>query len=171
MGLSWVANSCLDVKFVLNTNDETMVDPFHMVYFLELRKCQENADLLYCSTFYDQGPERNPSDKFFVTYKEFPYDRFPPHCDGFAYIISYSTAFKILEAAKETPFFWLDVVFVTGLLALKAAITHTDMPANHTYNLMQLEHIAGDIRSSMFLVAKIPALRAHWIMHGTVLHR
>ncbi|XP_052268436.1 beta-1,3-galactosyltransferase 5-like [Dreissena polymorpha] len=70
MGLSWVVNSCLDVKFVLNTNDETMIDPFHMVDFLEL---QENADLLFCSTFYDQGPERNPSEKLFVTYKEFSY--------------------------------------------------------------------------------------------------
>ena len=57
MGLTWVVNSCLDVKFVLNTNDETMVDPFHMVDFLELHERQENADLLYCSTFYDQGPE------------------------------------------------------------------------------------------------------------------
>lgn len=162
MGLSWAHSYCGKAEFILTTNDNTMVDLFHVVDFLKKQQQVKTDDFLYCSTFFDLGPVRNPADTLFVTMNEYPYDMYPPHCEGFANIISNATLTKLLEASKWTPPFWLDNVYVTGMLAVDADVKHTDMTEEHGYNLMQTEHLANDIEHSMFLLATYSSLRKNW---------
>lgn len=162
MGLSWAKEFCGKAQFVLNTNDDTMVDIFHLIDFLTNQQQGKPDGLLYCSTFFDYGPVRNPADEFFVTRNEYPYDKFPPYCEDFAYILSNDVMLRLLEATKDVPFFWRDNVYVTGMLAAKAEVKHTDMAERHGYNLMQPEHLMNDIENSMFLLAKYRSLRKDW---------
>lgn len=162
MGLSWFDTHCEHADYVLMTNDETMVDPYHLIDFLLARETGYSDKLLYCSTLQDFAPSRNPSDKLFVTMKDYPYDTFPPHCDNMAFVMSGVTAVQLLEAARTVTSFWQDHVYVTGLLALKANVTHTDMIDGHSYNIMQEEHINNDIGSSMFLSIEFRDQKQHW---------
>jgi len=45
--------------------------------------------------------------------------RFPQYCAGIGYIVSSPLLPLLYSASKSTPFFWIDDVYVTGLLAKK----------------------------------------------------
>lgn len=162
MGLAWTHSYCGKAHFILTTNDNTMVDVFHAVDFLKKQQQVKADDFLHCSTFFDICPVRNPADALYVTVNEYPYETYPPHCEAFANIVSNKTLTKLLQTSKWTPAFWLDNVYVTGMLAADADVKHMDMSEEHGYNLMQTEHIANDIEQSMFLLATCSSLRKNW---------
>lgn len=163
MGLHWVQNFCNHTKFVLKVDDDTLVDPYHLVKFLYQKSPDGNLNnFLYCSTFRNQGPVRRTDDKWFVPNHEYPYSKYPPYCEGFAYIMSYDVTEKLYHTTSEVKFYWIDDVYVTGLVALKAGVTHSDMENGHAYNLMQSEHLSKNVQSSMFLLAKYEFLRQNW---------
>ena len=163
MGLHWTVTYCNHTKFVLKTDDDTMVDMYHLVRFL-IQKSPDGVteNFMYCSTFRNQGPVRIPSDKWFVTLKEYPFTKYPPYCEGFAYVMSMDVVSKLYVASKFVPFYWVDDVYVTGFLAAKAGLYQHDMEYGHSYNLMQLEHLSKHVQSSIFLLAKYSELRKNW---------
>ena len=58
--------------------------------------------------------------KWCVKYSEFPgRTHFPEYCAGLAFVLSASIVPEMYEYSKSTPFFWIDDVYVTGLLAGK----------------------------------------------------
>ena len=163
MGLHWTMTYCNHTKFVLKTDDDTMVDTYHLISFLFQKSPDgEIEDFLYCSTFRNQGPVRSPGDKWFVTLKDYPYTKYPPYCEGFAYVMSIDVVNKLYMASKTVPFYWVDDVYVTGFLAAKAGVYHHDMESGHGYNLMQSEHLSRNVQSSIFLLAKFSHLRKNW---------
>ena len=163
MGLHWTVTNCNHTKFVLKTDDDTMVDMYHLIRFL-IQKSPDGMteNFMYCSTFRNQGPVRRPSDKWFVTLKEYPYTKYPPYCEGFAYVLSMDVVSKLYAASKYVPFYWVDDVYVTGFLAAKAGLYQHDMEYGHASNLMQLEHLSQHVQSSIFLLAKYSPLRDNW---------
>ena len=164
MGLTWVEEKCRNSAFVLMTNDETMVDPFHLVDFLVLQSADKvtSSRLLYCSLLSNIGPERNPAEELFVSKFEYPYVSLPPHCEGFAYVMSRDVISDLLVASETVPHLWLDEVYVTGMLPLKAGLKHADMLPGHGYNMMQKEHLIRDIGKAIFLTASHKSLRSNW---------
>lgn len=163
MGLHWTIQYCNHTKFVLKSDDDTMVDIYHLVRFLFQKSPDgEIENFMYCSTFRNQGPVRRPGDKWFVTLREYPYTKYPPYCEGFAYIMSLDVVLKLYTASISVPYYWIDDVYVTGFLAAKAGIYHHDMESGHAYNLMQSEHLSKDIQSSIFLLAKYSHHRKNW---------
>ena len=163
MGLHWTMKYCNHTKFVLKTDDDTMVDIYHLMSFLFQKSPDGEIErFLYCSTFKRQGPVRRPSDKWFVTLKDYPFTKYPPYCEGFAYVMSVDVVDKLYTASKSVPFFWIDDVYVTGFLVAKAGIYHHDMEHGHSYNLMQSEHLSKYVQSSIFLLAKYSHLRKNW---------
>jgi len=164
MGLVWVEERCRNSAFVLMTNDETMVDPFHLVDFLLLQSADKvtSSRLLYCSLLSNIGPERNPAEELFVSKFEYPYVSLPPHCEGFAYVMSRDVISDLLVASETVPHLWLDEVYVTGMLPLKAGLKHADMLPGHGYNMMQKEHLIRDIGKAIFLTASHKSLRSNW---------
>ncbi|KAK6055518.1 hypothetical protein COOONC_06978, partial [Cooperia oncophora] len=55
-----------------------------------------------------------------VTKEEWAEETFPPHCAGLVYFASLSLIRRLLSAAYSQRFFWIDDIFITGVLA-KAA--------------------------------------------------
>ena len=163
MGLHWTMTYCNHTKFVLKTDDDTMVDMYHLISFLFQKSPDgEIENFLYCSTYYNIGPVRRPGDKWFVTKHEYPYSKYPPYCEGFAYVMSIDVVGKLYTASKSVPFYWVDDVYATGFLAAKAGVTHRDMEHGHAYNLMQSEHLSRNVQSCIFLLAKYSYLRKNW---------
>jgi len=60
--------------------------------------------------------------------------RFPQYCAGIGYIVSSPLLPLLYNASKSTPFFWIDDVYVTGLLAKKlpAGVVYVDTGKHFT---------------------------------------
>ena len=60
--------------------------------------------------------------------------RFPQYCAGIGYIVSSPLLALLYNASLSTPFFWIDDVYVTGLLAKKlpSAVTYVDTGKHFT---------------------------------------
>ena len=163
MGLHWVRNYCANAKFFLKTDDDTMVDIYHLIHFLFQKSPDGNLeDFLYCSTFKNQGPRRVKGDKWFVSEAQYPYRKYPPYCEGFAYVMSSDVTKKLYEASTLVKLYWIDDVYVTGFLALKTGIYHRDFENGHAFNLMTAQHLSKHAQSSIFLLAKYENLRKNW---------
>lgn len=164
MGLHWVQNYCSHAKFVVKVDDDTMIDIYHLVKFLLQTSPDGNLDnFLYCSMFRNQGPRRTTDDKWFVTEQEYPYSKYPPYCEGFAYIMSFDVSKTLYETSSEVKFYWIDDVFVTGFAALKAGVFQHDMEHGNGYSLLESKHLSKNVQSSIFLLAKYEYLRKNWV--------
>jgi len=66
--------------------------------------------------------------KWCVSENEFPGRTYPQYCAGIGYIISSPLVPLLYNASHYTPFFWIDDVYVTGLLAKKlpAGVKYVD---------------------------------------------
>jgi len=78
--------------------------------------------------------------------------RFPQYCAGIGYIVSTPLLPLLYNASKSTPFFWIDDVYVTGLLAKKlpAGVKYVDTGKHFTTKedvaLKQYENYSEPIR-------------------------
>ena len=62
-------------------------------------------------------PIRNPKSKWFVSRREYPRDEYPDFLSGWAYVTTPAMAAKLVDAADRERPFWIDDVWVTGVLA------------------------------------------------------
>jgi len=62
--------------------------------------------------------------------------RFPQYCAGIGYIVSSLLLAQLYNASRSTPFFWIDDVYVTGLLVKKlpAGVKFVDVGSHFTAN-------------------------------------
>jgi beta-1,3-galactosyltransferase 1 len=138
MGYHWILSHCNRANFIVKVDDDTLVNTFRLVNYLTstdntlLRK----KDHIYCSAFVNQGPRRDKTDRWYVDKVEYPHDKYPTYCEGFAYITTTQTVFRIYNASLYTPFYWIDDVFVTGILAKIADIGHKQFREPNSYTVI-----------------------------------
>lgn len=160
-GLKWINTYCKHAKFVLKTDEDTLVNIYNLIKFLlEKHRTSATKDFVYCSVFQRIAPRRDKEDKWYVSYDEFSRDLYPPYCEGFAYIMSTDLVPKLYNESLYTKYYWIDDVYVTGLLMEKLGIQHTMMHEPFAYELMK----AGTSNSinNMFLLAKYHGDDKHW---------
>ena len=63
------------------------------------------------------------ADKWFLSAEEWPWSHFPAYFSGPNILITGKSITPLLDAAKVTPYFWIDDVYVTGILTEKAGVT------------------------------------------------
>ena len=128
MGLKWMAQFCNATKLLVKVDSDVMINVKQLARFHN-EKLNENGVLketIYCSVFRHYKPRRDAQDKWFVSRKEYPYEFYPDHCEGFAYIVSGpNTAAKLYNSSLFTPYFWIDDVYVTGFLRRNSKIPLT----------------------------------------------
>ena len=64
-------------------------------------------------------PIRNAKSKWYVSFAAYPHSSYPQMCFGPSYLLSMDVAKQIFEASKDVPFFHLEDVYTTGLVANK----------------------------------------------------
>ena len=125
--LRWVKDYCSNAKFVLKTDDDSFVN---MHVLLELLVSRYNARewgsrSLICNVWYKSPVARY--GKWAVTVAQRKHPRWPDFCQGLAYIITPSVASALYNASFDVPFLWMDDVYVTGFLAKKIGLRHTQI--------------------------------------------
>ncbi|XP_042894138.1 beta-1,3-galactosyltransferase 5-like [Penaeus japonicus] len=124
--LSWVRDWCPDVPWVVKTDDDVLVNPFHLKTYLanELKKNAAPSEI-----YGRVRPKNKPmrKGKWNVTQEEYKLDYYPPFVLGPAYIVSGNAVDRLLKYASHTPFLWLEDVYTTGLVASAAGITRVQI--------------------------------------------
>lgn len=127
MGLKWVAHHCPMAKYVLKADDDIVVhsDAFKKFLVRELSPWGA-SDLILCYKKVEPGVFRTNS-KWAVTVKEYPGNKYPDCCAGYAIVYSQDVVIRLLDAAQNAKYFWIDDVHVTGSLAKDISVEPTQM--------------------------------------------
>ena len=134
MGLKWVSQFCRRAAFILKTDDDIFVNIFNVASHLQGLEKREGrvTKLLLCLVWYRMKVVRDPKSKWYLSRAEFKEDYFPTYCSGSAFMMSTDVAEQMYHASMETPFFWVDDFYVTGLLAKKVGVKHRKFNSVYT---------------------------------------
>ena len=134
MGYQWVINHCRPL-FVVKVDDDVIVNVFRLIDFLRSPTALAwHTNAIYCSAFVNQGPRRDKRDKWYVSRLEYPHDKYPKYCEGFAYVTSSEAVRSIYDVSQHAKqLFWIDDVFVTGILADEAGTKRIQFPFGFGY--------------------------------------
>jgi Galactosyltransferase len=127
MGLKWVTQNCRNAKFLLKTDDDIFINMFSLVTHLKKIEAQRGGhvqNLLLCHVWNGMKVVRDPRSKWYLSPTEYPEDHFPTYCSGSAFILTTDVAGEMYKASFKVPFFWVDDVYVTGLLAKEVGVVH-----------------------------------------------
>ncbi|KAF7282223.1 hypothetical protein GWI33_003023 [Rhynchophorus ferrugineus] len=120
MSMKYVAYRCRTTKFVLKCDDDVFVNmPLMKVFLKHDLRYLPSGDYAFCSVNVDMPVIRSSvgeEAKWYVSYDEWPRETYPIYCAGWYVIMRTSTAVKVYAQAQETPFFWIDDVFLTGIV-------------------------------------------------------
>ncbi|XP_014274744.1 beta-1,3-galactosyltransferase 5 [Halyomorpha halys] len=122
MGLKWATKYCNNVKFVIKTDDDILVDLYTLVDITEKKKFQLMGYILK-----DMRPIRMKANKWYVTKNEYSAENYPPFLSGWMYIVTLDVVKILLTHARDFNYFWIDDLFVTGMVSQKSNITLSDI--------------------------------------------
>ena len=108
------------------------------------------------------APRRYKNDKWTVSKTEYPFMKYPNYCEGFAYISTPISLSKLLICSKNTKYYWIDDVFVTGILNLQARIPLMQMRSNNSYKHMKKANLGSRVNIFMFLLARYDFMKSFW---------
>lgn len=122
MGLTWYAERCRKSTRVAKMDDDIAVNLF------KLKDVVERLDyngLAGC--VIKAKPIRDERNKWYVTREEFAGDAYPPFLSGWLYVASTRAVTGLLGAIQRENYFWIDDLYVTGVLAERARIDLVDL--------------------------------------------
>ena len=118
--LKWITRFCNDTDLVLKTDDDAMVDVHTLFVQLDRRLNYPLEPLgdstIICDVNRNVPAVRDGVYKWSVTEEEYSRDVYPPFCPGLAFLLSPDLIPAMWELSLRTKFFWVDDIFLTGLL-------------------------------------------------------
>lgn len=126
MGLQWVVHYCKQARYIIKMDDDIVVDMFQLLHLLKglFVEGYEEKDFMLGYVLRGMKPVREPKNKWFVTKEEYPESSYDPFLSGWLYVTTPITAEKLVGLSLKVPYFWIDDVYVTGILARMANIHH-----------------------------------------------
>ncbi|KAH9490692.1 Beta-1,3-galactosyltransferase 1 [Bulinus truncatus] len=117
MGYRWVSQHCSNSRYVLKMDDDVIVNMFKLLYSF-YNHMNGKRKSIFCNLWFKgtmpilrQGKWKVESN-IFAKYDMFPFD----YCSGFVVIMTSDLMGPMYEAARTTPFFWIDDVYLFGML-------------------------------------------------------
>ncbi|XP_047736810.1 beta-1,3-galactosyltransferase 5-like [Hyalella azteca] len=115
MGLTWATRFCSRAAFIIKMDDDITVNFFHVRQLLQTRYANIKNVLLGRALIKTKPFRRN--SKWQVTQEEYVGDEYPTYINGWFYMIPMETVRKLVANAHRFRYFWLEDVFVTGIMA------------------------------------------------------
>ncbi|CAH0564227.1 unnamed protein product [Brassicogethes aeneus] len=129
MILKYVKDYCPKTKFLLKLDDDVFVNMPQMLNFIQ-NDLQPTFthNVIICDP-YVNSPVKRTNSKWSVTYQEFPSYQYPTFCPGWRIIYSMDMVEYLINQAKNknVKFFWIDDVFVSGVLASHLKDVHKNI--------------------------------------------
>lgn len=128
MGLHWVSKYCNTSSYVLKVDDDTVFNVEQTIALLQNLKRKHSQDFLMGYMLNNTKPRRNRQNKWYVTQNEYEHSSYPTYVSGWFYLTTPQLANKITEIARYHKYFWIDDIFVTGILTEALGIKLNHVP-------------------------------------------
>lgn len=131
--IKWTIKFCSHVRYVLKVDDDVFVNIHALGPFLRKPEITSLLDYrsILCKTCVNEKPvrrQRKHFSKWVVTFREFRARVYPVYCSGMFVLLSLKNAKKIFEMSMQLSYFWIDDVFMTGIVAAKLNLLHYHLP-------------------------------------------
>jgi len=164
LALHYVTYYCSSAKYFIKANDDTFVNIFSMIQLFD--KSAAHQHIMACALWKENTMPilRDPKEcmQWCVAADELPgRTHFPQYCAGLAFALSHDLVSALYSASLSTPYFWIDDVYITGLLMPEASkrlhnIHYIDLITNFTLVEEDIETEYQDSRKSIhYAFAKI----------------
>ncbi|KAK3609351.1 hypothetical protein CHS0354_024895 [Potamilus streckersoni] len=141
MGLRWITENCMQAKMIVEVDDDIVLNTYSLLQIVYPNYVNKIRYIL-CNIFMDgKAPiVRDVKHKWFVDDSELKriglLDKkiYPPYCSGFTVILATDLIPAMFGIAHVTQFFWVDDVYMYGLLPMKAGrIDYYSLASNYTF--------------------------------------
>ena len=164
LALHYVVNYCSVAKYFIKANDDTFLNIFSMMQLFEASAKRQHT--VACALWKENTMPilRDPKEcmQWCVAADELPgRTHFPQYCAGLAFALSRELVSALYSASLSTPYFWIDDVYITGLLMQEVSkrlhgIHYIDLISNFTLVEGDIENEYQDKRKSIhYTIAKI----------------
>ena len=135
--LKYVSEKCKHVPFVLKTDDDVFINMFSLLrrlfHVLQTpprdKESTQSAKTIYglqkptkhfnCHVWSFMKVRRVQKSKWYMSTEEWRAEEFPNYCSGAFYLMTPDVSSRLYQASLRTPFFWVDDVYITGLLPIR----------------------------------------------------
>ncbi|CAL1542270.1 unnamed protein product [Lymnaea stagnalis] len=139
MGYRWVSEYCTNSRFVLKIDDDVMINMYKLLYSF-LNHMSGKPKSIFCNLWHKNTMPILRQGKWkvephvFSKRSTFPYD----YCSGFVVIMTTDLMGPMFEAAMTTPFFWIDDVYLFGMLpSVVGSVTYYNYALDRNMTLKQ----------------------------------
>lgn len=160
MALKWFIYECPEAQFLLKTDDDVFINSPMLYDILQnssipLHRQLHRDRLIYCHRIDSAKVKRSFRSKWRVSYKEYSGRFFPHSCPGFVILYSADAAFMLYQEAQKTPYFWIDDVHITGIVA-----SHLNLSITPFHDMYLDRTLQGEIMNGRLKVENAPFLFA-----------
>ncbi|XP_068930892.1 beta-1,3-galactosyltransferase 5 [Petaurus breviceps papuanus] len=130
MGIEWIHHFCPQSDFVMKTDSDVFVNVYYLTDLL-IRKNRTNR---FFTGFLkmNEFPIRKIFNKWYVSYYEYPWKKYPPFCSGTGYVFSSDIASEVYNVSDKVPFIKLEDVFM-GLCLAELKIDLEELHSEQTF--------------------------------------
>lgn len=127
MGLKWASEHCMKAEYLIKMDDDIFVDLYKLTDLLKSDHFKMDNSSILCNVFDELIPSRTANNKWYVTIEEYPLDIYPKYCSGWIEVMTMEVTKNLVEKAMEMTPFWIDDIFVTGLVASRINVSYVDL--------------------------------------------
>lgn len=154
MGLTWTVKFCSQAQLVIKMDDDIFVNYPLLEQLMANRYPESKYDplvsrmghkVIACYIQHKMKVIRNITSRWYVSDVDYDSQFYPDFCSGWAYITSVEVAVDLLDQIPKHPLFWIDDVYITGILRQSAPDIELDS-LNKFFNVdvTQLYHWVTD---------------------------
>ena len=144
-GYHWWSKYCNNTPFVVRTASDNFVNVRGLVKLIISKTLQPYSMVGKCPKF--GVPNRTVQSKYYVSYQEYPHQRFPQFCIGTTYIAPATTIHFILRTFPNVPYFILADVYFGMVMNVKKkkGLTHIQTFNQHYRKIKTKCHAPSDL--------------------------
>lgn len=140
MGLKWIVEHCQKAHYYMFVDDDYYVSMKNVLRFIAHptlypenavslnsmweHKAKVQHERFFGGFVFQTRPLRHKFSKWYVTLKEYPFNKWPPYVTAGAFILSRAAAIDLYYVSQYTKHFRFDDIYL-GIVALKARINLT----------------------------------------------
>ncbi|EFA02353.1 beta-1,3-galactosyltransferase 5 [Tribolium castaneum] len=147
MGLRWVSENCPTTQYVIKMDDDIVINIGSTVQLL--RNLTLPGDSIAGYVLRDLSPKREPANKWYVTPEEYRFGKYPSFVSGWFYITRVSVAARLVLLSHYFKYFWIDDVYVTGILAKNLRLRLIDLKRYFTVFPEFLQCCISDVKRNL----------------------
>ncbi|XP_019764773.2 beta-1,3-galactosyltransferase 5 [Dendroctonus ponderosae] len=149
MGLKWAGTYCPNAQFVIKMDDDTVLNMYRLNLLLASLKAFAEKSFIAGYKLDKMKPIRDTQNKWYVTQEEYAAKIYPQFVSGWFYITTPQVSGRLASRANQEKFFWIDDVFITGLLAKKLKVKLFDISQYFAVNSEYLQCCLQDFKRQL----------------------